>query len=166
MFTSNRPSSNLKPWLCGVIPGAFWHLGGVNSSPREAVWLAVTLDLPRLPTQHSPNHSDSQMASNRAFQLPPRAGQAIAQLSARHDGRGRGERAPAGHSCIPNLGNAGTLLGISTLLQVFPNCVMCVIIVTEKTGASSTGDITKLCRVFVPYVYKAGCPQLPLVARS
>lgn len=95
-------------------PGAFWHLWGVNSSPWEAVWLSITLDLPRLQTQHSPNHSASQMAappgaSNHAFQLPPRSGQAIAQLSARSDRRGTAECGGAENSSIPtwNCWNSG-----------------------------------------------------------
>lgn len=67
--------------------GAFWHLWGVNSSLREAVWLSHNPRPPRPRAQHSPNHSDSQMAalpaaSNHAFQLLLRLGWAIAQLSA------------------------------------------------------------------------------------
>lgn len=75
--------------------GAFRHLRGVNSSPREAVWLSHNPRPPRPQTQHSPNHSDSQMvaipaASHHAFQLSLRLGKAIAQLSALGDTGGLG----------------------------------------------------------------------------
>lgn len=92
--------------------GAFWHLWGVNSSPGEAVWLSCN---PRPPpptnTQHSPNHSDSQMVASPAasyhnFQLSQRPGKAIAQLSRRSDVAKSGARKgqQIGNSCIQNLG--------------------------------------------------------------